>query len=135
MEQAPNLTMASSSAPPSPMPGLTSTTPTPDQPDLTQTEARTPPATAASPAGTLPANQPATTTGVQTTVERAFQHGLNRANLEQEVGQVMGTLSGWWGGVKKQVSDLGWLDASYSFAHFCSLLLPSRVSRQTLTRR
>jgi hypothetical protein len=127
--------MASSSAPPSPMPGLTSTTPTPDQPDLTQTEARTPPATAASPAGTLPANQPATTTGVQTTVERAFQHGLNRANLEQEVGQVMGTLSGWWGGVKKQVSDLGWLDASYSFAHFCSLLLPSRVSRQTLTRR
>jgi hypothetical protein len=127
--------MASSSAPPSPMPGLTSTTPTPDQPDPSQSEVRTPPATTASPAGTMHPDQPATTTGLQTTVERAFQHGLNRANLEQEVGQVMGTLSGWWGGVKKQVSDPGWLDASKSFAHLCSLLLPSRVSRQTLTRR
>jgi hypothetical protein len=30
--------------------------------------------------------------------------GLSREALEQEVGQVMGTLSSWWGGVKKQVS-------------------------------
>ncbi|ORY22964.1 hypothetical protein BCR39DRAFT_550279 [Naematelia encephala] len=37
-----------------------------------------------------------------TTAQRAFQYGLDRGNLEQEVGQVMGTLNSWWGGVKKQ---------------------------------
>ncbi|WVR03404.1 hypothetical protein IAU60_000395 [Kwoniella sp. DSM 27419] len=35
-------------------------------------------------------------------VQRAFTQSLNRNNFEEEVGQVMGTLSGWWGGVKKQ---------------------------------
>lgn len=34
----------------------------------------------------------------------AHHLGLSREALEQEVGQVMGTLSSWWGGVKKQVS-------------------------------
>lgn len=40
----------------------------------------------------------------RTTVQTAFQHGLDRGNLEQEVGQVRGTFNSWWGGVKKQVS-------------------------------
>ena len=34
--------------------------------------------------------------------QRAAQLGLSRAQLEQEVGQVMGNLNSWWGGVKKQ---------------------------------
>lgn len=33
----------------------------------------------------------------------ALQQGLNRENLEEEVSQVVGALSSWWGGVKKQV--------------------------------
>lgn len=33
----------------------------------------------------------------------AAQYGLSKEHLEQEVEQVMGTLSSWWGGVKKQV--------------------------------
>ncbi|KAK8844648.1 hypothetical protein IAR55_006495 [Kwoniella newhampshirensis] len=37
-----------------------------------------------------------------TTIQRAFQQSLNRENLEEEVGQVIGTLNSWWGGVKKQ---------------------------------
>ncbi|OCF33165.1 hypothetical protein I317_02372 [Kwoniella heveanensis CBS 569] len=36
------------------------------------------------------------------TVQRAFTQSLNRGNFEEEVGQVMGTLNSWWGGVKKQ---------------------------------
>jgi len=40
-------------------------------------------------------------------VERARQHGLYTGNIEEEVGQVFGTLSSWggslWGAAKKQV--------------------------------
>ncbi|WWC85652.1 uncharacterized protein L201_000518 [Kwoniella dendrophila CBS 6074] len=36
------------------------------------------------------------------TVQQALQQSINRNNFEEEVGQVMGTLSGWWGGFKKQ---------------------------------
>ncbi|ORX34955.1 hypothetical protein BD324DRAFT_593306 [Kockovaella imperatae] len=41
-------------------------------------------------------------TSLQTTAQRAFQNGLSRENLEQEVNQVMGTFNSWWGGLKKQ---------------------------------
>lgn len=37
-------------------------------------------------------------------LRNALQQGLNRDNLEEEVSQVVGALSSWWGGVKKQVS-------------------------------
>ncbi|WWD22804.1 hypothetical protein CI109_107298 [Kwoniella shandongensis] len=40
------------------------------------------------------------------TVQRAFQHGLNRENLEEEVGQVIGTLNSWWGGSASALSNL-----------------------------
>lgn len=40
----------------------------------------------------------------ETTAERAFQLGLSPKALEEEVGQVLGSLNSWWGGVKKQVS-------------------------------
>ncbi|WWC58000.1 uncharacterized protein I303_100535 [Kwoniella dejecticola CBS 10117] len=36
------------------------------------------------------------------TVQQALQQSINRNNFEEEVGQVMGTLNSWWGGVKKQ---------------------------------
>ena len=39
-----------------------------------------------------------------TTAQRAFQSGLSRENLEQEMNQVMGTFNSWWGGFKKQAS-------------------------------
>lgn len=47
---------------------------------------------------------------------RASQYGLNRGDLEEEVTQVIGVLSNWWGGVKKQVCswsfgpDVCWAD-------------------------
>ncbi|WVQ93924.1 hypothetical protein IAU59_001002 [Kwoniella sp. CBS 9459] len=42
------------------------------------------------------------TNNAASTVQRAFTQSLNRGNFEEEVGQVMGTLNSWWGGVKKQ---------------------------------
>jgi len=36
------------------------------------------------------------------TAQSAIQQSISRANLETEVGQVLGTLNSWWGGVKKQ---------------------------------
>ncbi|WVF66303.1 hypothetical protein IAT40_001043 [Kwoniella sp. CBS 6097] len=46
---------------------------------------------------------PGTTPGnAASTVQRAFTQSLDRSNFEEEVGQVMGTLNSWWGGVKKQ---------------------------------
>jgi hypothetical protein len=38
-----------------------------------------------------------------TSIQKAIQAGLNKESFEQEVGQVLGTLNSWWGGVKKQV--------------------------------
>lgn len=35
---------------------------------------------------------------------QSLQQTLSINNLEQEVGQVIGTFNSWWGGVKKQVS-------------------------------
>jgi hypothetical protein len=39
------------------------------------------------------------------TVQSVLHQSISRANLETEVGQVLGTFNSWWGGVKKQVSD------------------------------
>lgn len=36
-------------------------------------------------------------------VQDMLQQSINRENFQEEVGQVMGTLNSWWGGVKKQV--------------------------------
>ena len=57
-----------------------------------------------SPTETIREPHPASggTTNDQNTLERAYQYGLDRGNLEQEINQVMGTLNNWWGGVKKQ---------------------------------
>ncbi|OXG23027.1 hypothetical protein C349_02478 [Cryptococcus neoformans var. grubii Br795] len=35
-------------------------------------------------------------------VQDILQQSINRDNFQEEVGQVMGTLNSWWGGVKKQ---------------------------------
>ncbi|XAO27874.1 hypothetical protein I312_106738 [Cryptococcus bacillisporus CA1280] len=35
-------------------------------------------------------------------VQDMLQQSINRENFQEEVGQVMGTLNSWWGGVKKQ---------------------------------
>lgn len=62
-----------------------------------------------SPAETLRAETlptPPTPDAVQPSVTSAshlLQQSLSINNLEQEVGQVMGTFNSWWGGVKKQV--------------------------------
>ena len=69
----------------------------------------------------------------QTTAERAFQHGLDRGNLEQEVGQVLGTLNSWWGGVKQQVVTVS-LGCSRTCLYPRSPSLPSRASRRTSTK-
>lgn len=36
-------------------------------------------------------------------VQDILQQSINRDNFQEEVGQVMGTINSWWGGVKKQV--------------------------------
>lgn len=38
--------------------------------------------------------------------QNAIQQSISRANLETEVGQVLGTFNSWWGGVKKQASSV-----------------------------
>lgn len=82
MEQTPSLTMSIASQSPT-----RQATPNPEF--ITQTSA----------------SPPLDTEGQSSTAAgRAFQHGLDKGNLEQEVGQVLGTLNSWWGGVKKQVS-------------------------------
>ncbi|EIW73181.1 hypothetical protein TREMEDRAFT_59343 [Tremella mesenterica DSM 1558] len=106
MEQAPNLItsalVASPSGPPSP---------TPDKGPATSSDLSTAPPNhpEAAQSDQVPTHPPEgnsvtdpTDSSSWTTVERAFQHGLDRENFEQEVGQVMGTFNNWWGGVKKQ---------------------------------
>ncbi|WRT63501.1 uncharacterized protein IL334_000406 [Kwoniella shivajii] len=71
----------------------------------------------ASPTGTIHAEVSSTSTdnndGVESTtptpsnaptrtVQQSLQSSINRNNFSEEVGQVMGTLNSWWGGVKKQ---------------------------------
>ncbi|OCF59810.1 hypothetical protein L486_02483 [Kwoniella mangroviensis CBS 10435] len=60
-----------------------------------------------SPAETIHAAEPSSTTPTADvaptrTVQQALQQSINRNSFEEEVGQVMGTLNSWWGGVKKQ---------------------------------
>ncbi len=72
----------------------------------------------------------------RTTAERAFQHGLEPGNLQQEVGEVMGVFNSWWGGLKKQVSIFGpyTLPSRLIERHDCSLFLPSLASKRTWIR-
>ena len=86
-----------------------STGPSPHSPSV---EKQTPP-TPASPAETV---RPDTSSPPDAPVlanpepQPAAQLGLSRASLEQEVGQVMGSLNSWWGGVAKQVKKQVSLD-------------------------
>lgn len=54
-------------------------------------------------------------------VQDMLQQSINRENFQEEVGQVMGTLNSWWGGVKKQVR-------SHYLASLVSILLIKSVS-------
>lgn len=47
-------------------------------------------------------------------VQDILQQSINRDNFQEEVGQVMGTLNSWWGGVKKQVRPHILLSRVYS---------------------
>ncbi|WVQ64656.1 uncharacterized protein L199_002823 [Kwoniella botswanensis] len=80
----------------------TSTSPVNTTIDTTDPTPRPP-----SPAETIHAAEPSSTTPTADvaptrTVQQALQQSINRNNFEEEVGQVMGTLNSWWGGVKKQ---------------------------------
>ncbi|WWC66986.1 uncharacterized protein I206_100893 [Kwoniella pini CBS 10737] len=82
-------------------------------PTVPITSSTTPPQPA-SPAETIHASTSTSTTNIESptggssnaqstrTVQQALQQSINRNNFEEEVGQVMGTLNSWWGGVKKQ---------------------------------
>lgn len=122
MESAPALTMSATSEPPSP-----ALTPTPEsvQPAAIDSAAAddTPPAPRPpSPAETIKPSDAAKDDPPKSTAERAFQYGLKRDHLEEELGQVMGSFNSWWGGVKKQVRRLSC--ASLQLAECRSLHLP-----------
>lgn len=59
------------------------------------------PLSPASPAETI--TSPTEAAPAPASIQKALQAGLNKESFEQEVGQVLGTLNSWWGGVKKQV--------------------------------
>lgn len=58
-------------------------------------------------------------------VQDMLQQSINRENFQEEVGQVMGTLNSWWGGVKKQVR-------SHYLASLVSILLIRSISSPRL---
>lgn len=58
-------------------------------------------------------------------VQDMLQQSINRENFQEEVGQVMGTLNSWWGGVKKQVR-------SHYLASLVSILLIESISSPRL---
>ena len=112
MEQAPSLTMTPESTTPTPKPETGATppktaSPTPPTEPSTSDLAAIGEAAGETRGDTAAKDSPApsgTSAQVPNTAQRAFQHGLSRENLEQEVHQVMGTFNSWWGGFKKQVS-------------------------------
>jgi hypothetical protein len=96
-------------------PALSMTPETPimlDGPVESNVEARSPGDAASSTAAIVtPSSNPVISVAAQgqpqaSTVQRSLQASLNKESFEQEVGQVMGTLNSWWGGVKKQVGIL-----------------------------